>query len=391
MAKKQNIYGKTNLDNDAVSASFKQAIHDNKTPLSLFEIYNNYINARLEKQGTVKLTILQVKSYLQLEEIEFHHQGTQKQAGEVFFSKANESKTDFKKRINKILIEQTKSKIENRMITEREVNYYKKKLQKDIVNIFNAASNKPKNYPRNVFIATLDKKVNEFSDNLKYTIINGLIRENEFLLTKEEQKQALKDFRKENGHKLFAENFANRFGLSSEERQELTAGIEKVMKKTLFSIDVLGKNLAKKYTQIFGAILKEGANSKEIEKILRDTFLRKVDVKREDNAFWKYKGKVRQTESRYNHNITTLSRTFSHGIDNLINFNSAVEAGISKFKYVGNPHPQRAFCQNIYNSSSNPNRVYTIEEINSMNNNQGLDVMTFAGGYNCRHYWLPAR
>jgi len=34
--------------------------------------------------------------------------------------------------------------------------------------------------------------------------------------------------------------------------------------------------------------------------------------------------------------------------------------------------------------------IYHIDEIEKLDNGQGLDVMTYCGGYNCRHMWLPA-
>ena len=39
----KNIYGKANLDADGVSAGYKQAIHDNKTAVTTFEIYEEYL------------------------------------------------------------------------------------------------------------------------------------------------------------------------------------------------------------------------------------------------------------------------------------------------------------------------------------------------------------
>ena len=46
--------------------------------------------------------------------------------------------------------------------------------------------------------------------------------------------------------------------------------------------------------------------------------------------------------------------------------------------------PERDFCKEHYN------KIYTIEEIQALNNGQGLDVLTYAGGYNCLHWWMPA-
>ena len=85
----------------------------------------------------------------------------------------------------------------------------------------------------------------------------------------------------------------------------------------------------------------------------------------------------------YNNRIKTLSRTFSRGIDRLINFNQAMVIGIKYFKYVGNPTPERDFCKLHYG------KTYHIDEIDKLDNGQIPDVFTNCGGYNCRHMWLP--
>lgn len=47
----------------------------------------------------------------------------------------------------------------------------------------------------------------------------------------------------------------------------------------------------------------------------------------------------------------------------------------------------RPFCEEILNSKDLP--IYTVEEIQSMDNGQLGDVFTSCGGYNCRHEWVP--
>lgn len=53
------------------------------------------------------------------------------------------------------------------------------------------------------------------------------------------------------------------------------------------------------------------------------------------------------------------------------------------FEYVG-PPPQRSFCERHIGN------VYTEEQIDRLENGQGLDVRLFGGGYNCRHRWVLA-
>lgn len=65
--------------------------------------------------------------------------------------------------------------------------------------------------------------------------------------------------------------------------------------------------------------------------------------------------------------------------------NKADELGFKLFLYVGpDDKITRPFCKNLLDK--NP-PIYTAEEINAMNNGQGLNVRTAGGGYNCRHHW----
>jgi hypothetical protein len=100
------------------------------------------------------------------------------------------------------------------------------------------------------------------------------------------------------------------------------------------------------------------------------------------NTYRKAKKDVLETMYSYNNRVKTLSRTFSQGIDRLINFNQADEVGIKYFKYGGNPTPERDFCREHFG------KIYHIDEIEKLNNEQIPDVMVNCGGYNCRHFWL---
>lgn len=61
-----------------------------------------------------------------------------------------------------------------------------------------------------------------------------------------------------------------------------------------------------------------------------------------------------------------------------------IRAGIEKYRYDG-PAPDRIFCTPLIH------RVFTMEEINMMDNHQkGMgDVFFCCGGWNCRHRWTP--
>lgn len=82
-----------------------------------------------------------------------------------------------------------------------------------------------------------------------------------------------------------------------------------------------------------------------------------------------------------------------------INVTASQNAGVKKFRY-GGPAPEREFCVNVMNGNraalgishirpAGKGRVYTTEEINAMNNGQLPNVTANAGGFNCRHFWIP--
>lgn len=82
------------------------------------------------------------------------------------------------------------------------------------------------------------------------------------------------------------------------------------------------------------------------------------------------------------HRAETIVRTIQIGKNRATAFDKAVKSGVEKFKYVGASAGIRPFC------ASNLNKVFTLEEIEKMNNGQGLSVRFSCGGYNCRHRWM---
>jgi|688.fasta_scaffold475423_2 hypothetical protein len=71
------------------------------------------------------------------------------------------------------------------------------------------------------------------------------------------------------------------------------------------------------------------------------------------------------------------------------------ELGIELWEYLGpDDGITREFCKDCLDGRApgvEPRdvAVYTTEEIARMDNEQGLDVMIYCGGYNCRHQWRP--
>ena len=80
-----------------------------------------------------------------------------------------------------------------------------------------------------------------------------------------------------------------------------------------------------------------------------------------------------------NYRVTTLVNTLTIGLSRSNTIDKAVKNGAKKYKYVGTSFNSRQFCKDHLN------KTYTIEEIEKMDNGQGLPVKYFCGGYNCKH------
>jgi hypothetical protein len=59
-----------------------------------------------------------------------------------------------------------------------------------------------------------------------------------------------------------------------------------------------------------------------------------------------------------------------------------IEAGVKYFKYAG-PPADREFCSHLLGN------ILSLNDIQSLDNGQGLPVLYYKGGYNCRHRWVP--
>ena len=87
------------------------------------------------------------------------------------------------------------------------------------------------------------------------------------------------------------------------------------------------------------------------------------------------------TKLSTNH-ATAVTDTFITGYDRMANFELAAGSGADKFRY-GGASPEREFCTKHYD------KIYTLEQIDELNNGQGLSVRYYCGGYRCRHNWEP--
>lgn len=83
-------------------------------------------------------------------------------------------------------------------------------------------------------------------------------------------------------------------------------------------------------------------------------------------------------------NLTTELNTLTQGFYRTITQKKADELGLNLRLYQGpDDKVTRPFCK------EHVGNIYTVEQIKNMDNNQGLDVLTYGGGYNCRHEWSP--
>ena len=80
----------------------------------------------------------------------------------------------------------------------------------------------------------------------------------------------------------------------------------------------------------------------------------------------------------------TLANTALAQFDNSTMFEFAKEACVERYKYDGVVNPNsRKFCK------INCGKIFSMNEIMSMDNGQGLSVLSSLGGYNCTHFWTP--
>lgn len=84
--------------------------------------------------------------------------------------------------------------------------------------------------------------------------------------------------------------------------------------------------------------------------------------------------------------LDTELNTMLAGFSRTVTANKADELGLNLFYYVGpDDKVTRDFCSEVL--SKDP-PIYSREEIAAMQNDSGVDVLTFGGGYNCRHQWI---
>ena len=374
---------KSNLNRDGGSKNYLQSIKKGEPAFRLDEIYREYLKSFNNIDNAV-LLMSEIHTLLREYEIKnesknfkmiFHHQGTTWFANEIFFidvidkkqPKQITTKADGMAEIIKILHDYNERKLgEFRILTSAQ-RKLKNRFENKLQDIFQRNFIKNNKNKTNDFAVELNKLIKENRYDFDRLEVLKTLAQYKYLISDLDNKNYVLELLKNRNIEINADYFASHFSFNPDMRKKLMNGFDKYK----LSLNTLGSRLAKSYENAFNNILKEGYNSKEIESVIRQ------------NTYRKIRNGVLETTNSYNNRVKTLSRTFSHGIDNLINFNQATEAGMERFEYVGSPVPERDFCK------EHLNKTYTLEEIEKLDNGQHLNVMTFAGGYNCRHFWLP--
>lgn len=84
-----------------------------------------------------------------------------------------------------------------------------------------------------------------------------------------------------------------------------------------------------------------------------------------------------------NYHANAIVRTAKSGFSGIDNIHQFEEAGIELLTYTG-PPAEREFCK------LHLGKTYSIAQIRALDNGQGLPVLYYEGGYNCRHSWSAA-
>lgn len=78
----------------------------------------------------------------------------------------------------------------------------------------------------------------------------------------------------------------------------------------------------------------------------------------------------------------TIARTGAVSLNQAALVDNATRRGITKFRYIG-PAPDRDFC------ADHLGRELSLAELQGLLNDFGQPALTYRGGWNCRHRWLP--
>jgi len=118
-------------------------------------------------------------------------------------------------------------------------------------------------------------------------------------------------------------------------------------------------------------------NQKKIQKIITKTLSGDRDKIEEELQRNLNRIKLEQRH------IDTEIFTTKLALDNLKRSADFAGGGVEFLRYAGPSGTVRPFCR------EHINRIYSMKEVEAMTNNFGQPALVYAGGYNCRHRWVP--
>lgn len=131
-------------------------------------------------------------------------------------------------------------------------------------------------------------------------------------------------------------------------------------------------NAAPQYAKMNGAI------NNGVFRVVQQALTEGQGIKHIDNLVASVMGKVEA-------NATTIATTALGAFGRASTFANATIAGTDRYTFLG-PPAERIFCAKLL-AEAKAGKIWTMAEIMALDNGQGLPVMFYCGGYNCRHKW----
>ena len=194
---------------------------------------------------------------------------------------------------------------------------------------------------------------------------------------------------KEERLQLLAESVANEFRITGASKdlflKEVKSGQQQIAEvwKEYFS-GVIGEELALKAGTYEKLVALTKINFKGLQEDQRDLI---VDQTRkaigQGQGFATLRNELRRN-GLGSHVAETLANTSLSGFDHAVLQEYAAQANVTRFKYDGVIHPNtRPFCR------ERVGKIYTIAELDAMDNGQISPVSVYLGGFNCTHTLSP--
>lgn len=177
----------------------------------------------------------------------------------------------------------------------------------------------------------------------------------------------------------------------------LSANLDAIIAKYVKSYSAVIDAIKKDYELVTGKLIDEITNKliqryiendlervrKRVDAYLTDVKSNAISSKIMGNAF-DANASIDLIESRLTKALNTEVVTSATAIDNGLTVIAGQAQGFELFVYVGGIiETSRDFCR------ERDGKIFTIQEINSWDNEQGLPANIYLGGYNCRHHLSP--